>query len=125
VVSVITKSGTNQFHGSLFEFNRNTDFNANSWAPAHNAAGKIIVAPTTATSLAAPWAADKEERCVFLLQLCGLRQVTATIYTGAITPTANERLGDFTADTFKVYMPGTSKTVLANGVNAGRVARLI
>jgi hypothetical protein len=45
VVSVITKSGTNQFHGGLFEFNRNTDFNANSWAPAHNAAGQIIVSP--------------------------------------------------------------------------------
>ena len=28
VVSVITKSGTNKFHGGLFEFNRNTDFNA-------------------------------------------------------------------------------------------------
>src|SRR5271170_2240251 len=28
VVTVITKSGTNKFHGSLFEFNRNTDFNA-------------------------------------------------------------------------------------------------
>ena len=28
VVTVITKSGTNKFHGGLFEFNRNTDFNA-------------------------------------------------------------------------------------------------
>ncbi len=28
VVSAVTKSGTNQFHGTLFEFNRNTDFNA-------------------------------------------------------------------------------------------------
>ena len=28
VVTAVTKSGTNQFHGSLFEFNRNTDFNA-------------------------------------------------------------------------------------------------
>ncbi len=45
VVSVITKSGTNQWHGGLFEFNRNTDFNANSWVPAHNAAGQIIVSP--------------------------------------------------------------------------------
>ena len=31
VVSVITKSGTNKFHGSLFEFNRNTDLNAYTW----------------------------------------------------------------------------------------------
>ena len=31
VITVITKSGTNKFHGSLFEFNRNTDFNAFPW----------------------------------------------------------------------------------------------
>jgi len=30
-VNVITKSGTNQFHGSLFEFFRNTALNANDW----------------------------------------------------------------------------------------------
>ena len=28
---VVTKSGSNQFHGSLYEFNRNTDFEANDW----------------------------------------------------------------------------------------------
>ena len=33
VVTVLTKSGTNKFHGALFEFNRNTDFNAFSWNP--------------------------------------------------------------------------------------------
>jgi outer membrane receptor protein involved in Fe transport len=31
VINVVTKSGTNEFHGSLFEFYRDTDLNANSW----------------------------------------------------------------------------------------------
>ena len=31
VVSVATKSGTNQFHGGVFEFLRNQDLNANEW----------------------------------------------------------------------------------------------
>ncbi len=30
-VTLITKSGTNRFHGSLYEFNRNTIFSANNW----------------------------------------------------------------------------------------------
>ena len=32
-VTMITKSGTNQLHGSLFEFIRNTKLNANRWVP--------------------------------------------------------------------------------------------
>ncbi len=32
VISVSTKSGTNQFHGDLFEFIRNDKLNANEWA---------------------------------------------------------------------------------------------
>src|SRR5260370_38230638 len=31
VVSVLTKSGTNQFHGTMFEFLRNSDFDANTF----------------------------------------------------------------------------------------------
>ena len=58
VVSVITKSGTNKFHGGLFEFNRNTDFNANSWHTGKQRRRQDHrCSPTTATSLAVPSAA--------------------------------------------------------------------
>jgi hypothetical protein len=30
-IQVVTKNGTNQFHGSAYYFNRNEDYNANSW----------------------------------------------------------------------------------------------
>src|SRR5215471_12217987 len=36
-ISMVTKSGTNSFHGSLYEFNRDTEFSANEWF--NNAAG--------------------------------------------------------------------------------------
>src|ERR1041385_7341026 len=52
VINVITKSGSNQFHGSAFEYLRNTVFNANDWgstlarAPFHrNQFGATPVVP--------------------------------------------------------------------------------
>ena len=117
VVSVITKSGTNQWHGGLFEFNRNTDFNANTWAPAHNAAGQIIVSPYHRNQFGGEVGGPvKKDKGFFFFSYGGLRQVTAAVFTGGITPTANERLGDFTADTFPVYTPGTKTQV--DGTNS-------
>ncbi len=117
VVSVITKSGGNQLHGGVFEFNRNTDFNANSWAPAHNAAGQIIVTPYHRNQFGGDVGGPiKKDKAFFFFSYGGLRQVTDAVFTGAITPTANERLGDFTGDTFVVYTPGTTH-IAANQVD--------
>lgn len=44
-IQMITRSGTNEFHGSLFEFHRNTVLNANTWFnnfQGRNAAGNPI-----------------------------------------------------------------------------------
>jgi len=112
VVSVITKSGTNQFHGGLFEFNRNTDFNAYPWGstiknPYHrNQFGGNVGGPL------------KKDKAFFFFSYAGLRQVAGQALTGAVTPTAAERLGDFTADTFKVMMPGTKTQV--DGTNSSQ-----
>jgi hypothetical protein len=35
-IQVVTKNGTNQFHGSLYYYNRNEDYNANSWFNNYN-----------------------------------------------------------------------------------------
>ena len=114
VVSVITKSGTNQLHGGLFEFNRNTDFNANSWIPAHNAAGHIIVTPYHRNQFGGDIGGPvKKDKSFFFFSYGGLRQITDAVFTGAITPTANERLGDFTADTFIVFNPKPSNVTTA------------
>ncbi|MFP5230862.1 MAG: carboxypeptidase regulatory-like domain-containing protein [Acidobacteriota bacterium] len=106
VVTAVTKSGTNQFHGSLFEFNRNTDFNATPWnstlnAPYHrNNFGGVFGGPIV------------HDKAFFFFSYGGLRQVVGQFLHGGVVPTAAERLGDFTADSFKVYVPGTynSKT---------------
>jgi hypothetical protein len=106
VITAVTKSGTNRFHGSLFEFNRNTDFNATPWnsktkAPYHrNNFGGVIGGPI------------KRDRAFFLFSYAGLRQVVGQQLTGGVMPTAAERLGDFTADSFKVNAPGTKTQVV-------------
>jgi Carboxypeptidase regulatory-like domain len=114
VVSVITKSGGNQLHGGVFEFNRNTDFNANSWIPAKNAANKIIVTPYHRNQFGGEVGGPvKKDKAFFFFSYGGLRQITDSVFTGAITPTAAERLGDFTADTFPVYLPKPSNVTAA------------
>jgi hypothetical protein len=110
VITVITKSGTNKFHGGLFEFNRNTDFNAYPWGsttklPYHrNQFGGNIGGPI------------KHDKAFFFFSYGGLRQTVGSLLTGGIVPTAAERLGDFTGDTFKVNAPGTKTQV--NGTNS-------
>jgi hypothetical protein len=43
-IRVLTKSGTSEFHGSAFEYLRNTAFNANTWTRNHTA-GQNFVPP--------------------------------------------------------------------------------
>jgi hypothetical protein len=124
VVSVITKSGTTKFHGALFEFNRNTDFNAYPWNPSNNPLYRETSRPLTiATTLAEPLAAPSRTTrpsSSSAMPVCARCKEHRS--QAAVVPTAAERVGDFTADTTLtslIYMPGTNKTVLANGTNAG------
>jgi hypothetical protein len=119
VVSVLTKSGTNKLHGSLFEFNRNTDFNAYPWSipaptfkpPYHrNNFGGTIGGPI------------KKDKSFFFFSYGGLRQIQGAPVTGATVPTLAERQGDFTQSSLTsglIYKPGSGKKVLENGVNNG------
>jgi len=127
VVTVVTKSGSNRFHGELFEFNRNTDFNAFGWNPSKN--------PFTGTLLKNPYHRNnfggavggpiKHDKAFFFGSYAGLRQVQGGTVSGANTPTAAERLGDFTADApstanpkgFLVYMPGTKTQVMGTNTS--------
>ena len=113
VVSVITKSGTNKLHGSLFEFNRNTDFNAWQWGNPNLALGK---APYHRNQFGGAGGGPiKHDKAFFFASYAGLRQVLGVPVTGGVTPTAAERKGDFTGDSFTVYTPGATH-IAANQV---------
>jgi hypothetical protein len=112
VVTAVTKSGTNQFHGSIFEFNRNTDFNAYTWAvgapfnnPYHrNQFGGVIGGPI------------KRDKAFFLFSYGGLRQTVGQPLNGAIVPSSLERIGDFTQSAVKPNFPGTTTPI--SGTNS-------
>ena len=101
VVSAVTRSGTNKFHGSLFEFFRDTNMNANSWGalptaktPFHrNNFGGTVGGPIV------------KDKAFFFFSYGGLRQTVGQFLSGGIVPTALERLGDFTQS--YTYAPAT------------------
>jgi len=121
VVSVITKSGTNKFHGSLFEFNRTTDFNAFPWIPSKNPfspTGAFLKPPFHRNNFGgAVGGPIKHDKAFFFFSYAGLRQIQGAPVSGAVTPLAEERLGDFTnagtGDTFTVYFPKPTGTSAA------------
>ncbi len=111
VINVLTKSGTNAFHGSMFAFSRNTVFNANDWgsqldrAPLHrNQFGATLGGPI------------KRDKTFFFLSYSGLRQTTSTFLNNAIVPTDLERTGDFGASKTQPIDPATGKTFVCNGI---------
>ncbi len=134
VVTAVTKSGTNQFHGSLFEFNRNTDFNAFPWNAPKNVQGQFINAPYHRNQFGGVIGGPvKRDKAFFFFSYGGLRQVVGQYVSGARVPTAAERLGDFTGDLpsasnskvsnygstpFVINNPGT-KTVMTGNTNTG------
>lgn len=111
VINVLTKSGTNEYHGSVFEFMRNTVFNANDWGsvlarpPFHrNQFGGTIGGPI------------KRDKTFFFVSYSGLRQTTSSFLSGATVPTALERIGNFTASATKPVDPKNGLAFVCNGV---------
>jgi Carboxypeptidase regulatory-like domain len=111
VVTAVTKSGTNKFHGSAFEFVRNTAFNAYPWgstsnAPYHrNQFGGVIGGPI------------KRDKAFFLFSYAGLRQTVGQFLNNVLVPTTLERQGDFTQSTLpagvtQLFLPGTKTPMI-------------
>lgn len=110
VVTAVTRSGTNRFHGSLFEFNRNTDLNATPWntktkAPYHrNNFGGTVGGPLV------------RNKAFFFFSYGGLRQSTGQAISGGVLPTTAERTGDFSGAPVLPIDPTTGSVYDYNGV---------
>ena len=89
VVNVITKSGTNEFHGSLFEFLRNRALNARDFFEAKTTP---LVQNQFGGTGGGPVLRDKT---FFFGAYQGFRRRTFDFRNSALVPTAAERSGDF------------------------------
>jgi len=90
VVDVVTKSGTNQLHGSLFEYVRNTRLNANRWLPGQTILSKDPLHRNQfGGSAGGPIIKD---RTFIFGSYSGLRKRTTTFSNTATPLTSQERL---------------------------------
>lgn len=101
MVDVVTKSGTNALHGSLFEFIRNDLLNARTW----NALSKP---PLRRNQFGGTFGGPLvKDRTFYFGSYSGLRQRRVDFATSAIVPSAAERRGDFSASSVRPLDPLT------------------
>jgi hypothetical protein len=95
VVTMVTKSGTNQMHGTLFEFLRNDRLNTRNFFAAgvdplrRNQFGGTVGGPVNLPRY------NGKDRTFFFVSLEGTRQVASSTFSNVVVPSALERIGDF------------------------------
>src|SRR5436190_857866 len=100
ILNVVYRSGTNQFHGSLVEFLRNSEFDANSFFSNRNG---VPLGSFKRNQFGADFSGPvRKDKTFFLVDYSGLRERSVSTTTTSV-PTALQRAGDF------------SKTLAANG----------
>lgn len=97
VVNVVTKSGTNKFHGDLFEFVRNPVFNARPWdANSRDVIKRNQFGGTFGGPVIIPHVYNGHNRTFFFVGYQGERyRDSSTNHT--FVPTVTEENGDFSA----------------------------
>ncbi len=95
VVNVVTKSGTNKFHGNLFEYNRNAIFNArNAFQKARDPLKRNQFGGTIGGPVILPFFSHREHRTFFFAGYQGSR-IRSGGASQSFVPTAQELAGDF------------------------------
>ena len=115
IVNATTRSGTNSFHGGVYDYLRNTDLNA--FGPFYGTGVKpTLVQNQFGATFGGPVLKDK---LFFFMDYEGLRSVAHTLMTATL-PTPTELTGLFTSDGTTAGTPVPVKnpytgTVYANG----------
>jgi hypothetical protein len=106
VINVSIKSGTNQFHGSAWEFNRDTIFAANSWA------SNSVGAPKQELKWNQPGGTFGgpiiKNKLFFFSDFEAFHQVMESSAIASAVPTAAMHTGDFSSLTTVLTNPSTN-----------------
>jgi len=126
VINLVSKSGSNQFHGSSYEFLRNKVLNANTFF--NNLTGKPVPSFTQnqfGSNIGGP---IKKDKTFFFFSYEGFRLRYGVPFLVAV-PTGAQRSGDFSntraasGALIPVYDPLTTCGVLGNAACAGGLTR--
>lgn len=113
VINVVTKAGTNQFHGSVFDYIRNSAVDARSYFNKAGTAFPSFRLNQFGGSLGGPVIIPKLYRGIdktfFFADYEGYRNTTQTFILGTV-PTMQMRSGDF-SQVNPIYDPTTTTTV--------------
>src|SRR5436190_2003797 len=118
VVDVVTKSGTNVFHGAAFEFFRNEKLNAPRWVPPGTPSAKD---PLDRNQYGGAFGGPiAKEKTFFFVSYSGLRQEETFYRNTAVVPTALERAGDFSQSSRRPNDPVTGQPFPGGVIPASR-----
>src|SRR3954465_1812517 len=119
IAILATKSGTNAFHATAWEFLRNDHLNANSWSNNRNGIGKTlfqrnVFGGNIGGAVRIPRVYNGEDKTFFFFNYEGTRQASPDQVLDTV-PSARERVGDF-SQTFDrtgrqdvIYDPSTTR----------------
>jgi len=111
VVNLSTRSGSNQFHGSVYEFFRNESLNARNYFAPVNQHKPEFRRNQYGAALGGPIV---KNRTFFFVDYQGVKQAIGTVRTSTV-PTVLERQGNFTelygSTTAALYDPATTVQV--------------
>jgi outer membrane receptor protein involved in Fe transport len=102
-ITVVTKSGTNQLHGSAFEFHNNQHLNARNFFLSPSVDKPVGIYNNYGATLGGPVLKNK---LFYFLSFDGTNQKTSANGTYTV-PTADQRAGDFSRYNTAIYDPGT------------------
>jgi Carboxypeptidase regulatory-like domain len=106
-VNIVTKSGTNHFHGTLYEYFRNSALDArNYFEPNVPTFHRNQFGVSAGGPISIPNVYNGHDKTFFFVNYEGLRDLHS-FYSRAHVPSAAERTGDFSADYNPLTASGT------------------